>query len=150
MALVFLDLDGLKHTNDHFGHGSGRRADHRRSPLLIERAFGFQGRCYRIGGDEFAVIPARPGRGERIWNERLDQAIRDYNQGSRYPLSIARGVSYLRDGDRGVKRGWATGNMRRIGRCTAIKSWRQLVRRQRGVSLETAAAREAGLGRYGI
>ena len=32
------------------------------------------------------------------------QAIRDYNQGSRYPLSIARGVSYLRDGDRGVKR----------------------------------------------
>ena len=34
----------------------------------------------------------------------LDQAIRDYNQGSRYPLSIARGVSYLRDGDRGVKR----------------------------------------------
>lgn len=49
------------------------------------------------------ILPDPDGE-ERIWNERLDQAIRDYNQGSRYPLSIARGVSYLRDGDRGVKR----------------------------------------------
>ena len=103
VALVFLDLDGLKHTNDHFGHGAGDELIIG-AARCIERAFGSQGRCYRIGGDEFAVILPDPDGEERIWNERLDQAIRDYNQGSRYPLSIARGVSYLRDGDRGVKR----------------------------------------------
>ena len=103
VALVFLDLDGLKHTNDHFGHGAGDELIIG-AARCIELAFGSQGRCYRIGGDEFAVILPDPDGEERIWNERLDQAIRDYNQGSRYPLSIARGVSYLRDGDRGVKR----------------------------------------------
>lgn len=103
VALIFLDLDGLKYTNDHFGHSAG-------DELLIgaarciEQAFCRQGSCYRIGGDEFAVILPDPAGDERAWNEQLDQAIRQYNQDSRFWLSIARGSSYLRDEAGDIKR----------------------------------------------
>lgn len=72
--------------------------------VAIEQAFCRQGSCYRIGGDEFAVILPDPAGDERAWNEQLDQAIRQYNQDSRFWLSIARGSSYLRDEAGDIKR----------------------------------------------
>ena len=63
----------------------------------IEGTFSEWGECYRIGGDEFCVILPEPKQSEAQWNALLDQEIEQYNQSNRCKLSIARGLSYLRE-----------------------------------------------------
>lgn len=53
--ICILDIDRLKYINDTYGHLEGD-ALIKTMGACIERAFGKQGRCYRIGGDEFAVL----------------------------------------------------------------------------------------------
>lgn len=53
--ICILDIDRLKHINDTYGHLEGD-ALIKMMGACIEQAFGKQGRCYRIGGDEFAVL----------------------------------------------------------------------------------------------
>lgn len=102
VALIFMDLNQLKYTNDCFGHNAG-------DELLIaaarciENAFRKEGDCYRIGGDEFCVIFCNPSGTEQEWYERLDREIQRYNRSGKYPLSIARGMSYLREKDGTLK-----------------------------------------------
>ncbi len=54
-AVIYVDLDGFKHVNDHFGHEAGDR-------LLTQVAANFKGivrqtdSVARIGGDEFIVL----------------------------------------------------------------------------------------------
>lgn len=49
------DMNNLKAINDTYGHATGDDAIQRTYRCLI-KAFGRYGDCYRIGGDEFAVI----------------------------------------------------------------------------------------------
>jgi diguanylate cyclase (GGDEF)-like protein len=53
--LILLDLNGLKGINDQWGHKQGDNAIIETSRAL-HAAFGQSGTCYRISGDEFAVI----------------------------------------------------------------------------------------------
>lgn len=55
LAFVLFDIDDLKQINDTLGHHVGDQAIYTASQC-IRSAFGQAGRCYRIGGDEFAVI----------------------------------------------------------------------------------------------
>ena len=54
MVYIAFDLNGLKNTNDNFGHEAGDKllkgASH-----CIRKSFGEYGKLYRIGGDEFAA-----------------------------------------------------------------------------------------------
>ncbi len=52
---VMLDINGLKHVNDTFGHHCGDNLI-RRCARVIRDSFSSVGDCYRIGGDEFTVI----------------------------------------------------------------------------------------------
>lgn len=104
IALFFMDLNFLKDTNDRFGHNAGDElligAAH-----CIRRCFGESRDCYRIGGDEFAVVLINPEEGNmQMWSSRLDACIRQHNQNARYRLSIARGYSLLRDDQGRIKR----------------------------------------------
>ena len=96
MVLIFMDLNQLKHINDCFGHNAGDELLIA-SARCIENAFGAEGECYRIGGDEFCVIIENPTKTEREWYKSLDAEIQMYNKNGRYYMSIARGLSYLRD-----------------------------------------------------
>jgi len=55
IAVLFIDVDGLKKVNDHIGHAAG-------DTLLIEIARRLQARlratdtCARIAGDEFVIV----------------------------------------------------------------------------------------------
>lgn len=53
--LVLLDVNCLKQINDLHGHSSGDDSL-RRTADCMRRAFSAQGRMYRIGGDEFAIL----------------------------------------------------------------------------------------------
>ena len=96
MALLFMDLNGLKYVNDQFGHNVGDELIIA-AARCIEAAFSEMGTCYRIGGDEFAALLPDPEGSEADWQKRLEDAIRLYNQDARHRLSIACGASLLRD-----------------------------------------------------
>lgn len=50
-----MDVNRFKAVNDQFGHQYGDRCS-RPSPGPCSGPMGREGRCYRIGGDEFCVI----------------------------------------------------------------------------------------------
>lgn len=53
IGLLFLDLNGLKYTNDHFGHAAGDQLLINTARILSD-SFGTA--VYRIGGDEFVAL----------------------------------------------------------------------------------------------
>lgn len=53
-SLTFLDLDGLKYYNDHFGHEQGDKLL-RDFGELLQKNLGGNGKLHRLGGDEFAI-----------------------------------------------------------------------------------------------
>ena len=54
-AIILLDVDQFKQTNDKYGHQAGDNLLKLISRTII-KAYGKYGYCYRIGGDEFCVI----------------------------------------------------------------------------------------------
>ena len=95
-ALIFLDLNGLKHVNDQFGHNVGDELIIA-AARCIEGTFSEMGTCFRIGGDEFAVILPNPPGTPEDWQNLLEESVRRHNQMARHQLSIACGASLLRD-----------------------------------------------------
>lgn len=103
VALVFLDLNRLKYVNDRFGHSAGDELIVG-AALCLEQVFAGQGVCYRIGGDEFAVVMLNPPPSAPPWEGRLEAVLAEYNRSHRFTLSISLGVSFLRDQDGRIKR----------------------------------------------
>lgn len=97
LFLVFMDLNRLKNVNDTMGHHTGDEMIIA-AARCIEKAFSGMGSCFRIGGDEFcAVLPDTSLNAEQL-SDRLDEELRICNcLRSRYHISIARGISNLRD-----------------------------------------------------
>lgn len=76
--LALFDVDHFKRINDHFGHLYGDEV-----LLLLARltrgCFRGEDRCFRYGGEEFAVLLARNDEeGARIALERLRQRVEQY------------------------------------------------------------------------
>ncbi len=72
LAVMMLDLDGLKTVNDVQGHDRGDALLRGFSALLVQ-AFRQGDQVYRLGGDEFAVLlSAAPGLPEEL----LERALR--------------------------------------------------------------------------
>lgn len=101
--LVFMDINALKYTNDNYGHNAGDEMLIS-AARCIEKAFGEQGICFRIGGDEFCAVIINSPDSEDKLSQNLDAAIEQYNVSGRYPLSIARGISNLRKPDGTLQR----------------------------------------------
>ena len=101
--LIFLDVNGLKIVNDKYGHRAGDELIVG-SARCLSTAFSSIGACYRIGGDEFAVVILNPEISVEECARKLDDAIAVHNGNNRWKLSIAWGTSYLRDDQGNVKR----------------------------------------------
>ena len=54
-CLIFLDMDNLKHFNDHFGHEVGDNLL-RNFSLFLNQRLNKEAQLYRLGGDEFAIV----------------------------------------------------------------------------------------------
>lgn len=98
--LLMFDMNGLKYVNDTFGHIAGD-AIIDAAAKTIEKVFSPYGQCFRIGGDEFAVIADFES------DAALQKALKDfqnsvceYNKAaSNYTLSMAAGYAPLIDAD---------------------------------------------------
>ncbi len=91
VGIVIADINNLKFINDTMGHDLGDDAIIRCANCFAE-AFSSGGRCFRIGGDEFAML------GSYLSEERLDELSRAFyelgkNQAQMvdYPLSVSCG-----------------------------------------------------------
>lgn len=95
-ALIILDLNGLKYTNDSHGHLAGDDLI-KRAASAIMKAYDGIGTGFRIGGDEFAVVIPNCIYNDRTLKSRLDVAIAEDNESHSLTLSIAIGISHIID-----------------------------------------------------
>ncbi|MBN2509254.1 MAG: GGDEF domain-containing protein, partial [Spirochaetales bacterium] len=95
VLLVFLDLDGLKHINDNFGHASGDIAIKAFADILVS-VFRNTDIIGRLGGDEFTVlaIDCTIDEYDTIL-KRMENAIHAYNQTGKqeFTLSVSTGAA---------------------------------------------------------
>jgi diguanylate cyclase len=80
LALVLLDLDGFKGVNDRLGHPAGDEVLRAVARILEESRTADD--CFRIGGDEFAILmPETEAIHARTAAERVANQIRSANLG---------------------------------------------------------------------
>ncbi len=100
-TLCYLDLDGLKYVNDHFGHEEGDRylVDFVR---IIQNSFRSEDILARIGGDEFALILS--GCHKELAEQKLAHVLDEFRQSDsgRYPCSFSYGVVEIHGKDRSM------------------------------------------------
>lgn len=97
LALIVLDIDGLKKINDEYGHAVG---DVMIASLakVIDKHIRTSDVPARLGGDEFAILmPDTDKRGafalaQRLWQELEEQPMYEHD-GMRLMLNVSIGVS---------------------------------------------------------
>lgn len=95
-AYYFLaDLNGLKLVNDTIGHSAGDKLLQGFAHLLAD-VVGDDGRAYRQGGDEFAVLYDKD---VQTFLRNLEDRCGDYNQSCAIPVSYAIGYCRLEEED---------------------------------------------------
>jgi diguanylate cyclase (GGDEF)-like protein/PAS domain S-box-containing protein len=102
MAVLFADLDGLKHVNDTFGHSAGDQ-------LILEssRRIAAQVRdedlCARLGGDEFVIVlPEVAGMDDALAvADKISASIAKpmFVAGHEVPLGVCIGITIATSGD---------------------------------------------------
>jgi diguanylate cyclase (GGDEF)-like protein len=88
LALMMLDLDGLKEINDSYGHHVGDEAI-RVLAQELQRAVRATDTCGRLGGDEFGVaMPEADERDAREVGARVRQSLEDLNRSDKMPVPV--------------------------------------------------------------
>ena len=95
VALVFVDVDGLKHVNDTLGHAVGDTLI-AEAAVVLRTTFRASDLPARMGGDEFCILL----RGDSATSaeravERLQAAVADANvqEGRAFELSLSVGIA---------------------------------------------------------
>jgi diguanylate cyclase (GGDEF)-like protein len=95
--LILLDLNELKYINDQHGHGYGDEAI-KMVYGSMEHVFSPFGTCYRIGGDEFAILLENTGK--ELFSLLLKQfraQIAEKDNSVPYPFDVAVGSDIYRE-----------------------------------------------------
>ena len=96
MALLFADMDGLKNTNDTYGHAEGDAAI-KVIAQALNRAFRYDDLMARLAGDEFVVMMSNVRNEEAILEalKRIEAVINEANNSAQYPYFIALSTGYV-------------------------------------------------------
>ncbi len=95
VAIIGIDMDGLKIINDTFGHAHGDIALRALANAISAATFASE-KCYRVGGDEFQVLAVDYSE-EMVESflERLDGFLQDYNARSKRPYIVQASYGYM-------------------------------------------------------
>jgi diguanylate cyclase (GGDEF)-like protein len=96
IAIVMFDVNDLKYVNDHMGHRQGDSMLVESSKLIKKVFAGSESRCFRIGGDEFAVVVKdRQVKAQCITGlEQFAQRMQEYNAQPKQPFRISIASGY--------------------------------------------------------
>jgi diguanylate cyclase (GGDEF)-like protein len=97
LALMFVDVDGLKDVNDRFGHAAGDELI-REAAITLQETFRHSDVAARMGGDEFCVLlnaPSALNVPAAIERLRAAEARANARSGRRFPLGLSIGVAEL-------------------------------------------------------
>ena len=102
LVLAMFDLDNFKQVNDRFGHPDGDKVI-RHFSLLLKKSVRATDRCYRIGGDEFAVLlqPATDASALHVIR-RLDALMADDATLRTLKIGCSSGFSLYQKGDTSI------------------------------------------------
>ncbi len=103
VAIIVADLDGLKRTNDTYGHNIGDQALKGCAGILAA-SIRLGDVVARVGGDEFVIIMQRTDRtsAEGVIC-RINAGIDNYNQNSDIPISISMGLAVTGGPDKSIE-----------------------------------------------
>lgn len=93
--LIMFDINNLKQCNDTFGHAYGDRLICN-SAHLFEQAFLPDGRCIRMGGDEFCVIFRHSTEEEiKTYIAEFEHLVAEFNESHplEFPIRVAYGYA---------------------------------------------------------
>lgn len=95
-TVLYLDLDGLKHVNDHDGHAAGD-AVLSRAGAILRTSLRIEDTPARVGGDEFAaVLVGGDGSEAQIVAERVRHRIEETMREKGWPVTASIGsVTYV-------------------------------------------------------
>ena len=104
IGVVMFDVNDLKFINDNFGHHTGD-AMLMASAKLIENAFAdYEADCFRIGGDEFAVLLSGDNVDKRCESalDKFKALMKEHNQNENkeFRINIAHGFAKYDASDR--------------------------------------------------
>jgi|GEM_PF-2358870 len=97
LALAFVDVDRFKEINDRWGHPAGDEALQEVARALQRSVRQGVDRCYRFGGDEFAILLSG-SRGASIF-AALARGFAKVLPPNAAPISCSVGVVTLREGE---------------------------------------------------
>ena len=100
--MYMFDVNGLKYINDTFGHPAGDELIKSAADIIV-KAYGKDGSCYRIGGDEFVVLINVDDDTIQKYDNVYEQLLNEHNKKTLYHVSIAQGKSKLIDNG-GIRR----------------------------------------------
>ncbi len=98
ILLIYIDINHFRMANEEFGRGLGDEMVIA-SARCIENVFRGKGTCYRIGGDEFAVLVCDPEEPEEFWLEQLKKEAGSSERYGRCRVSLSVGSSCIRKSD---------------------------------------------------
>lgn len=100
ISLIIADVDGLKETNDRYGHLSGD-ALLRRAAEILRQACRSEDMVARIGGDEFGIVlPHSDTHVAENACQRIQNMLGMLKVGElEFPISLSLGVATARSGD---------------------------------------------------
>ena len=95
MAIISIDMDGLKDINDTFGHSFGDLALKAIANAMSAACFGNE-LCYRVGGDEFQVLALNYSEDMVLeYRDRFRAFLDDYNRRSGRPYIVQASFGYV-------------------------------------------------------
>ncbi|MBF0456753.1 MAG: diguanylate cyclase [Nitrospirae bacterium] len=95
VAVVFIDVDGLKRINDTLGHSAGDAAI-MDTAFILKETFRESDIIGRIGGDEFVVLITEIfGITEEVVTERLLSTVAPYNERQDCPYKISLSIGFV-------------------------------------------------------
>gem|GEM_PF-1734579 len=96
LTIIMLDVNGLKKTNDIYGHLAGDELLNG-SAECIAKVYSSLGRCFRTGGDEFVVIGNIPNKVYDIKSVEFEEILKKFKGEYIDGITISAGKANIAD-----------------------------------------------------